>query len=471
MHNGRDARKILAYIAEINEERFEGFLKANIKWAITATLIVALLFVTVMAVAENSFYEVKSGDKYIGVVKGKGSLYQAIEKIHKELKAEYSEDVLIDKRNLSFTKTKKPLTLEDELLKNLKNALDIKVKGVLVKVNGQTVAAVKSEDVINTLIEELKSEFGKTGENSELKEVKVLENVETAQGYVSLNSIMEKDKLKTYLLYGSTEIKQYVIQKGDTLWAIARKNNINVEDIVKANPEISAEKIKPGDKIKLVTIKPLINIQTIEKATYNEIIPYETKVVYDNSLPMTVKKIKTPGQPGTRQVVAEIVKNNGTEVQRNILSQTVLENPIAQVVVAGTKKVFVASNSNFLVPVTGVLTSRFGQRWGRQHTGIDIAAPVGTPIRAMEDGKVIFAGWRGGYGKLVIIDHGNGLTSYYGHASSLLVSEGETVKKGQKIALVGTTGRVTGPHLHFEIRVNDVPINPMKYFNQGILGK
>lgn len=114
-------------------------------------------------------------------------------------------------------------------------------------------------------------------------------------------------------------------------------------------------------------------------------------------------------------------------------------------------------------PVSGVLTSRYGYRWGRTHTGIDIGAATGTTVKAAAGGTVTFSGWKGSLGKLVVITHGNGIQTYYGHCSSLLVSAGQTVSAGQAISKVGSTGRSTGPHLHFEIRVNGSSINPQSY--------
>lgn len=118
---------------------------------------------------------------------------------------------------------------------------------------------------------------------------------------------------------------------------------------------------------------------------------------------------------------------------------------------------------SFVKPVSGILTSRFGSRWGSTHTGIDVGAPTGTSIKAAAGGTVIFSGWKGTLGKLVVISHGNGVQTYYGHCSSLLVSSGDTVSAGQLIAKVGNTGRSTGPHLHFEIRLNGYAINPQSY--------
>ncbi len=122
-----------------------------------------------------------------------------------------------------------------------------------------------------------------------------------------------------------------------------------------------------------------------------------------------------------------------------------------------------------LWPVSGRITSGFGYRsdpitnrkaW---HKGIDIAASYGISIKAAASGKVILAGYYNELGQTVIIDHGNGLASVYGHSSKLLVKKGQVVKKGDGIAKVGSSGRATGSHLHFEIRVNDVPIDPRKY--------
>lgn len=121
------------------------------------------------------------------------------------------------------------------------------------------------------------------------------------------------------------------------------------------------------------------------------------------------------------------------------------------------------------IPTSGRITSRFGSRvhpvlgYRRFHGGVDFGAPYGTRITAADSGKVIFSGWYGGYGNSVIIDHGGGLTTLYAHASRLNVREGQAVVKGQSIAAVGSTGLSTGPHLHFEVRRNGSPVDPMGF--------
>jgi murein DD-endopeptidase MepM/ murein hydrolase activator NlpD len=121
------------------------------------------------------------------------------------------------------------------------------------------------------------------------------------------------------------------------------------------------------------------------------------------------------------------------------------------------------SASGFIWPVTGTVVSGFGIRWGRMHEGIDITASTGTPIWAAAAGTVIWSSWRGGYGNCVVVDHGNGLATLYAHASAILVSVGQRVTQGQTIALVGSTGNSSGPHLHFEVRVNGSAVDPLLY--------
>lgn len=124
----------------------------------------------------------------------------------------------------------------------------------------------------------------------------------------------------------------------------------------------------------------------------------------------------------------------------------------------------VVSSGMFMRPVSGgTITSKYGQRSSGFHTGVDIAVPTGTPVYAAASGTVVKACWSGGYGYLVVIDHGNGYQTYYAHNSSLCVSAGQSVSKGQNISYSGSTGNSTGPHLHFEVRINGNTTNPLNY--------
>lgn len=149
-----------------------------------------------------------------------------------------------------------------------------------------------------------------------------------------------------------------------------------------------------------------------------------------------------------------------------------LEARVNEVYEANEDKLSFTASSPSLWPVQGWVTSAFGYRfspWGegvRMHKGIDIAAPYGSLVEAPSDGVVIFAGYKGGYGQSVIIDHGYGVSTLYGHASQLFVTEGAQIKRGMKIASVGSTGASTGPHLHYEVHVDGIPTDPMKHILQ-----
>ena len=121
------------------------------------------------------------------------------------------------------------------------------------------------------------------------------------------------------------------------------------------------------------------------------------------------------------------------------------------------------SQACLIWPVSAPITSPFGWRWGRMHEGIDLGASYGTPIRTAGSGVVIHAGWLGGYGNLVVIDHGGALATAYGHQSQIVVANGQAVSQAQVIGYVGSTGHSTGPHLHFEVRINGSAVDPLGY--------
>ena len=159
------------------------------------------------------------------------------------------------------------------------------------------------------------------------------------------------------------------------------------------------------------------------------------------------------------------------------MEESIVEEPEEKVILAGTKLPASYQSSFYEDPdlsydedavygklqrpvAGGVVTSGFGSRWGKVHHGIDIALPQGSEIHAADNGNVYFAGTNGSYGNIVKIDHGNGMQTYYAHCSRLLVSAGQRVERGEQIALVGSTGRSTGPHLHFEVIINRNSIDP-----------
>jgi murein DD-endopeptidase MepM/ murein hydrolase activator NlpD len=174
----------------------------------------------------------------------------------------------------------------------------------------------------------------------------------------------------------------------------------------------------------------------------------------------TVRSLKQSALADTRETRAEFVQEAESLAAQSAALAATIRGAQQQ---AGSTGSGQPSAAGFIWPCDGVVTSGFGMRWGRMHEGIDIGCPYGAPNRAAAAGTVIYAGWMSGYGNLVVVDHGNGLSTAYAHASSLAVSVGQSVAQGQTVSYVGSTGHSTGPHLHFEVRVNGVAVDPLGY--------
>lgn len=164
-----------------------------------------------------------------------------------------------------------------------------------------------------------------------------------------------------------------------------------------------------------------------------------------------------------RQTLAAVQKSKEEYLSEASALEAVSAQLAGRIQAAQASSTVRRSSSGLVWPVSGPVTSGFGWRWGRMHSGIDIAVPTGTPVVAAAGGQVISAGWMGGYGNLVVIDHGGGLATAYAHNSSVAVGGGQSVTQGQTIAYAGSTGNSTGPHLHFEVRVNGSAVDPLGY--------
>lgn len=211
-------------------------------------------------------------------------------------------------------------------------------------------------------------------------------------------------------------------------------------------------------------LAPRLDVTSTRAVTYTETIPYETITQENDQLDQTYRATLQEGSAGEAVVTAEIQTVDGQEHGRTILARTVLSEATDEIVEVGTRNVGIGTGE-FDLPVYGyTFTSGFKWRWGKLHSGVDLAVTEGTPVYAADNGKVIVAEDSGnGYGNYIIIDHQNGFKTLYGHNSELLVSVGDIVAKGDKIALSGNTGNSTGPHLHFEVHVNDEKVDPQQY--------
>lgn len=226
-------------------------------------------------------------------------------------------------------------------------------------------------------------------------------------------------------------IRVHTVREGENLSVIAENYRLDLETLLAANNEIG-EIIYPGDQLNILPQKGTLYI--VEK---------------DDTIGGIAQM---HGVPPAAILAANAKKSEELSIGEKIFVPGV--RPV---------KASRGGTARFAWPVRGELSSPFGYRWGRLHAGIDIAADTGTAVRAAKTGRVTFAGWRGGYGNAVMIEHGQGYGTLYGHLSKYLVASGQYVSAGELVGLVGTTGNSTGPHLHFEINVDGQPVNPVLF--------
>jgi len=293
-----------------------------------------------------------------------------------------------------------------------------------VTINGESVGYSKDKSKLQAKINNY-IENGDGEENSNIAFVQVDNMPEYKMCLLKRNIVTNDEEIFEKIKQtGVTYYKYYAIMEGE-------EEKAYVSEFAKAEEIVAKLKEKDSNNIDKLTILEMYDVELKEFAEVEATVAalYQQKVVV---------------QPVKKKVVSTGKVNTSTTMS--------------------SKKV--ALNLNLIRPMSGTITSRFGAVSSRRvsrHTGLDIAASTGTPIKAAAGGTVTFSGYKGSYGYMVVINHGNGVETYYGHCSKLYVSAGQQVSQGQKIAAVGNTGNSTGPHLHLEIRVNGVAYNPQNY--------
>ena len=333
-------------------------------------------------------------------------------------------------------------------------------------VDDEFIGATPYEGALEELLEQLQE----ASTNEDTISCSFAEEVEVKQEYVASEKIMNLGYLAETLYSTKTAEVTYEVKKGDTWSEIAEDHGLTSKELLALNPGYNINKLQIGEVLTLSASVPYLTMTVVQQERYVDEVNFD--IEYTNSADMYQGdyKITSPGQYGAADVVASVTYVNGMETERTILSSVTLKEPVTEQRVQGTKeRPTWYPTGNFRWPTSGRITSYFGGRkspggiGSTNHKGIDIAGRYGTPIYAADGGTVTYSGWMGGYGYTVRVDHGKGKVTYYAHNSSLLVSVGQHVYKGQQIAKMGSTGNSTGNHCHFEVRVNGVARNPLNY--------
>ena len=358
------------------------------------------------------------------------------------------------------------LLTEGSLVTEICDATSTVSYSSVLKVDGQTVGSSDSPDAIESALSAKLNSY--VSENTISAEF--VQDLQIGKEIVPESKARTISSISDIVNATSQEEVIYTVKAGDTWSQIAARYDMSSKGLLALNPECDMDLIHEGQELTVSAAVPLLSVRVVDRIQYQAPIAYDTEYVDDSSMYQGQTKVITKGVNGLANVDAHVTTIDGVETSRNVISSTTVKEPVAQVMAKGTKErpKTVASGS-FAWPVSGRLTSTFGGRaspggiGSTNHKGIDIAKSRGATIKAADGGTVSYAGWMGGYGYLVIIDHNNGYQTYYGHNSKLSVTPGTKVYKGQKIAEMGSTGNSTGNHCHFEIRFNGTPTNPLKY--------
>jgi len=371
---------------------------------------------------------------------------------------------------IEFKKMQKgSLTPQEKLKEILEQKLSV-VSGAAIVVNGVQEVVLINSDEAEGVLAKIKESAIPSDIFETVNKIKINETVQITFVEVPIEKISTVETAYQLLRLETEEYNTYIVKEGDSLWKVASDNNLEVGDLKQLNTELKSDVIKPGQRLSVISMEPKINVEVegIEKRV--EDIPFEVRYVNDNSIDAGATKIKQEGIKGKQEVTYFTKLLNGLIVEKNVIAKKELEEPVTKIILRGTRRVSRDRvKGQYPWPVQGKITSLFGNRKSpfskkqEFHRGIDIAAPTGTPIKAIAEGTITYAGWRGNYGNHVEIDHGQGFVTRYSHASKVNVKVGQKVSQGQVIALVGSTGRSTGPHVDLETIVNGQPRNPLEY--------
>ncbi len=341
----------------------------------------------------------------------------------------------------------------------------------LIIVDGKPFIPVAEKVVLDEVVDSLLGLYSeKTDIESssvEVIEATIVEELQLEECVVSPDSLFTGDEIVTLLT-----TKNYSAPDRQTEDPSTIPEQRSLLSSRYADDRLSLRNLVSNDEQSEVVIR----VRTVEVLTVIESIPFPVEYVDDNTRYVNQSEITIPGKDGEKEVVYHLIRDNGVEIERIVIEEIILEEPETQIEAVGRKELAAYGSSNFIWPVQGEGTIYPNQGFRPGHIGIDIHIAHGTNVLAADSGTVVYAGWGGSAGNYLILQHGSYWTLYL-HNSANLVKQGDRVTRGQVIAKVGATGRATGSHLHFEVRVDDgtrqwnsyyqhQPVDPMQFYRR-----
>lgn len=356
-------------------------------------------------------------------------------------------------------------TIADKLLSSSNESL---TNAYGVYVDGEFIGAVANASLVSAAMDRALSEYA-ANLSDMVSEVYYTKKVEYQEGVYLTDTIATPSQILKILKSETESETRYTIQEEDSPQLVAAKFNMTMEELTELNPHMDRD-FAAGKMLTVLTTSRYIPIAYTKHMNVMTYIDYASVEVETSALNVGAREVIARGVMGEKMSEVAVTYIDGVESTRKVLSSAVTKEPVPEQIGIGTyspepasKTTVFTGNGMFGWPLNGGYISD-GYISNRNHKGIDIAAPYGTEIYASEAGTVVAAGWNsGGYGNYVIIEHEDNYRTLYAHCSVVIAYEGQQVEKGQLIAQVGSTGNSTGNHCHFEVRLNNICVNPGSY--------
>ena len=458
--------------------------KGKALWTNAGPVVVLILFLFCMiyVIVERPYIMRLNGEP-IAYVQTKDTGRRLLEQANLEISAPYPVETsfrqyaVIDYVQDGVQIKTKP-TDDQTILDKLKSEITWFVDAWAISVNNERAVYLATKSMADEVLDRVKRSYLLEGDEYTITDIEFVEPVEIIQEEIPANILVDQDQAFRTLTEGKEPIREYKVQSGDSYWTIAERNNMTVEELKLMNGAVS-DRLSIGQILRLNIPKPLLSVKTRASAVLQEEIPFDTVYQSNRTMNEGQSNVLTEGMNGQMEVRYEIAQINGYTVEMKTLSETIIREPIDRVVENGAKTLTAAVAATTITasrgdagdilsgaldwPIRSTVNSPFGERSRGFHSGIDIQAKTGDPVYSAGGGVVISANNFAGYGNQVTIDHGNGLSTMYAHLSQIDVTVGQYVGQQYPVGLVGSTGRTTGPHLHFEVRINGSPVNPINY--------
>ncbi|MFS1516889.1 peptidoglycan DD-metalloendopeptidase family protein [Bacillus sp. SCS-151] len=470
-----------------------------VKKAMVTTVAVATLTVGSVEAANggsviSTIYHVYVNGENIGTVDDKKTIEKAVNDKMKKMddRNGYLEFSVGDQLTYIPEKVFSPVVNNETTAKKVKNNIEIFAASAAINVNGEPIAYFANEEEANEVLKKIKTSYVSAKELEKLElqqkpnelpndlsdelpplkegesriiDVSFDESVKVTKEDISPDNIITVDQGVSLLKKGTLAEKKYEIKQGDVLGSIANAHDLSTEELLKLNSDISEKTVlQIGQQLNVTQYEPFVHVLVKEEHYKRVVIPFKTETIEKDTMYKGDQKVNQEGQNGEKLENIIIVKDNGTQIEKTTIKEDVTKEPVNKIIFKGTKVVPSRGTGTLLWPASGgYVSSEMGQRWGKLHKGMDIARPSNYTIKAADNGVVEFAGWDGGYGNRIVINHNNGIKTTYSHLSSISVSVGQTIEKGRKIGMMGSTGNSTGTHLHFEVYKNGSVQNPRNF--------